>query len=284
MRVAILGCGYVGLALGRRLSDAEVFGVRRSRSGLDAVEAAGLVPVQADVTEPASLTAVPAVDTVVFTVSAGSRDPAAARATYVEGQRRALAAFGERSSSPDRYVYTSSTGVYGDRGGDWVDEETALDAATDRQRILAKAEQLGLEGARSAGMAGTVARLGGLYGPDRYRLERYLEGPVPPGYLNLCHRSDAAGAIANLLELPATSGEVVNVVDDEPVDRWTFADWLADACGEPEPPKQSADERTDGGRPSKRCSNDRLRSLGYRFDFPTFREGYRAAVASYRTH
>jgi nucleoside-diphosphate-sugar epimerase len=81
-------------------------------------------------------------------------------------------------------------------------------------------------------------------------------------------------------------------VDDEPVDRWAFADWLADACGEPEPEKVTveerlaAEDRTERAirqlRADKRCSNDRLRSLGYDFRYPTFREGYRSAVAAYR--
>jgi len=285
MRVAIVGCGYVGLELGRRLvgDGTVVFGVRRSRDGLAAVEEAGLEPVRADATDPASLAAVPDVDTVVFAASAGGRDPVAARRTYLEGQCNTIAAFGQRPAAPDRYLYTSSTGVYGDRGGDWVDEDTPLTPATERQRILARAERIAIQGARTAGMAGTVARLAGLYGPGRYRLASYLEGPVAPGYLNLCHRDDAAGAVATMLETPDTRGEVVTVVDDEPVERPALAAWLAEACGEPVPPARSTDEREAAPRPSRRCSNAKLHSLGYDLAYPTFREGYRAAVAAYRS-
>jgi len=285
MRVALIGCGYVGTELGRRLAgDASaVFGVRRSRAGLDAVEDAGLVPVRADVTDAASLAAVPDVDAVVFAASAGGRDSAAARETYLDGQSNVIAAFGERSAPPDRYLYTSSTGVYGDRGGDWVDEETPLSPTTERQRILARAERVAIQGARTAGMAGTVARLAGLYGPNRYRLERYLEGPVSPGYLNLCHRDDAAGAIATMLGTPDTRGEVVTVVDDEPVERPALAAWLAEACDEPEPPTRPAEGNEGSPRPSRQCSNAKLHSLGYDFVYPTFREGYRAAVTAYRS-
>ena len=293
MRVALLGCGYVGLALGRRLrGDHEVVGVRRSAAGLTAVEDAGLTPVEADLTDPAHLDALPDADAVVFAASAGGRDAEAARETYVECQRTVIDALGRRDSPPERYVYTSSTGVYGDHGGDWVDEETPIEPVTPRQRVLAEAETVALEATEAAGMSGTVARLAGLYGPDRYRLDRYLEGPVTEGVLNLCHRRDAAGALAHLLESGRGRRGVVTVVDDEPVEKWTLADWLADACGEPTPPKQTVAEALETGRygeaaaerlrATKRCSNDKLRSLGYEPAVPTFREGYRPAVAAYR--
>jgi len=294
MRVAILGCGYVGLELGRQLDlDHDVVGVRRSAAGLEAVSAAGLHPVEADVTDPQTLAAVPDADAVVFAASSGGRDAAAARRVYVEGQQVALEHFAARDEPPDRYVYTSSTGVYGDHDGEWVDESTPLDPDTEKTRVLAAAESVALEKAPAAGMAPTVARLAGLYGPDRYRLDRYLEGPVTEGSLNMVHRDDAAGAIAHLLETGGAADEVVLVVDDEPVDRWEFADWLASACGEPEPAKQTVAERLAADEPSatarrrlladKRCSNERLRGLGYELRYPTFREGYREAVAAYGT-
>ncbi len=291
-RTVVLGCGYVGLELGRRLAadGDEVVGVRRSDEGLDAVREAGLDPVRADVTDANSLTAVPDADRVVFAASSGGRDAAAAREVYVEGLRTAVDEFAARESPPNRLVYTSSTGVYGDHGGDWVDEETPLRPETDRSEALVEAERVALEATADRGIDGTVARLAGLYGPDRYRLDRYLEGPVTEGYLNMVHRDDAAGAVAHLLREGVARDEVVLVADDEPVEKWEFADWLADACGEPAPPKQTLEERratADPGTrqyvlPQKRCSNDHLRSLGYEFEYPTFREGYRAAVDEYR--
>jgi nucleoside-diphosphate-sugar epimerase len=292
MRVAILGCGYVGCALARQLTpDHEVVGVRRSDEGLAAVESTGAEAVQADLTDPESLEAVPDVDAVVFAASSGGRDAAAARRIYVEGQRAAIEEFAGREAPPDRYVYTSSTGVYGDHGGDWVDEETPLEPMTEKTEVLAAAERVALDEASDAGMDGTVARFAGLYGPDRYRLSRYVEGPVTEGILNMVHRDDAAGAVAHLLEADVARDEVVLVVDDEPVDKWDFADWLADACGEPAPPKRTVEERLAEGessatvrrrlRSQKRCANDRLRELGYEYRYPTFREGYRAAIESF---
>jgi nucleoside-diphosphate-sugar epimerase len=288
MRVVVLGCGYVGLELGRQLREDghDVVGVRRSDSGLDAVADAGLDPVRADVTAPETLADVPDADWLVFAASSGGRGAAAARRVFVDGLRNAVDEFATRDSPPERLVYTSSTGVYGDHDGDWVDEDTPLAPTTDKTRVLAEAEDVAL----SAPVDSTVARFAGLYGPDRYRLERYLDGPVTEGYLNMVHRDDAAGAVRFALEEGVD--DVLLVVDDEPVSKWEFADWLADACGVDRPEKRTKAERLAAGDlseaarrrilTSKRCSNGRLRALGYEFAYPTFRAGYRAAVDAYR--
>jgi nucleoside-diphosphate-sugar epimerase len=294
-RVVVVGCGYVGLELGRQLGDAghDVVGVRRSDAGLDAVAAAGLEPYRADATDPASLADLPDAEWVVFAASSGGRGADAARAVYVEGLRNVVAEYAGRASPPDRLVYTSSTGVYGDHDGAFVDEGTPIDPRTEKTRVLAEAERVAIEGAADAGIDGTVARFAGLYGPGRYRLDRYLEGPVTQGYLNMVHRDDAAGAVAFCLDADAARGEVVVVVDDEPVDKWAFADWLAAECGVDAPPKRTTAERLADPElsaaarrrieTSKRCANDRLRSLGYDLAYPTYREGYRAAIEAYRS-
>jgi nucleoside-diphosphate-sugar epimerase len=288
MRVVVLGCGYVGLELGRQLREDghDVVGVRRSDSGLGAAAAAGLDPVRADVTVPETLTDVPDADWLVFAASSGGRGADAARRVFVDGLANAVDEFVARESPPERLVYTSSTGVYGDHGGDWVDEDTPLDPTTDKTRVLAEAEDVAL----SAPVDSSVARFAGLYGPGRYRLERYLDGPVTEGYLNMVHRDDAAGAVRFALEEGVD--DVLLVVDDEPVSKWEFADWLADACGVDRPEKRTKAERLAAGDlseaarrrilTSKRCSNGRLRALGYEFAYPTFRAGYRAAVDAYR--
>ena len=293
VRAVVVGCGYVGLELGRQLRHAghDVVGVRRSDTGLDAVEAAGLEPCRADATDPASLADLPDAEWVVFAASSGGRGADAAREVYVDGLRNVIEAYGERASPPDRLVYTSSTGVYGDHDGAFVDEDTPLDPQTEKTRVLADAERVAIDEAADAGIDGTVARFAGLYGPDRYRLDRYLDGPVTEGYLNMVHRDDAAGAVAFCLDSDAVRGEVVLVVDDEPVDKWEFADWLAAECGVDSPPKRTVDERLADPdlsaaarrriETSKRCSNDRLRALGYGFAYPTYREGYRPAIEAY---
>ncbi|MFC6754140.1 NAD-dependent epimerase/dehydratase family protein [Halorubrum tibetense] len=315
MRIVVVGCGYVGLELAEQLvaRGHDVTGVRRSDRGLEAVEAVGeavdgsvgdestggtsgaigsIDAVRGDVTEPGTLPALPDADAVVFAASSGGRGADAARAVYVDGLRNVVEEYGSRAAPPGRLVYTSSTGVYGDHGGERVDEGTPIDPTTEKTRVLATAEEVALSEAADHGIDGTVARFAGLYGPDRYRLRRYIDGPVTAGYLNMVHRADAAGAIRHLLETDRARGEPVVVVDDEPVDKHAFADWLADECGVTRPEKRSKDERIADGdlsaaarrriRTSKRCSNDRLRALGYEFAYPTYREGYRDAITAFR--
>jgi nucleoside-diphosphate-sugar epimerase len=291
MRVGILGCGYIGLELARQLTDEhEVVGVRRSEDGLAAIEATGATAVQADITDPTDLESIPDVDWLVFTASSGGRGADAARRIYVDGLQTVVESFGARDFQPAQLVYTSSTGVYGDHDGGWVDEATELEPTTGKTRVLAEAERIAREVAPEHGISGTVVRLAGLYGPHRYRLDRYLEGPVTEGYLNMIHRDDAAGVIEFALE--SVDVELLVAVDDEPVDKWTFADWLADECGVERPPKRTKVERlndddlSEAARrrivTSKRCSNDRLREFGHEFLYPTYREGYRAAIDAYQ--
>jgi nucleoside-diphosphate-sugar epimerase len=291
MRIAILGCGYVGLELARQAGDEhEVIGVRRSPDGLDAIEATGATAVQADVTDADDLSAVPDVDSLVFAASSGGRGAEAAERVYVDGLQTVIEAFGNRAFSPDRLIYTSSTGVYGDHDGDWVDETTDLSPTTEKTRVLAEAERIARDVAPEYGIDGSVVRFAGLYGPNRYRLDRYLEGPVTEGYLNMIHRDDAAGAVRFALE--SSDEELLLAVDDEPVEKHAFADWLADECGVDRPPKRTKAERLEDDTlsaaarrrilTSKRCSNERLRELGYDFEYPTYREGYRAAIEAYR--
>jgi nucleoside-diphosphate-sugar epimerase len=108
----------------------------------------------------------------------------------------------------------------------------------------------------------------------------------------MVHRDDAAGAVAHILEADVARGEAVVVADDDPADKHEFADWLAAECGVDPPAKRTKAERlaaddlsTAAERrvlTSKRCRNDYLRELGYEFRYPTYREGYRDAIAAYR--
>ena len=290
MRVAVLGCGYVGTELARRLVDGghRATGVVRSREGADRVEATGARAVRADVTDADSLSAVPDADALVFAASAGRGSVADARRLYLDGLRNAIDEFSARGSPPSRLLLASSTGVYGDRDGDWVDSSTPVDPPGPKAEIVADAETL----VREAGVDGTVVRFGGLYGPGRYRLRRYLEGPVTAGYRNSTHRDDAAGALKFLLEGDLARDETVLVVDGDPAEKRAFADWLADECGVDRPPKRTLDERPSDGDLStaarrrlasrKRCRNDRLLGLEYELEAPSVYEGYRPAIEAFR--
>ena len=287
MRTLVLGCGYVGRELGRRLADAghEVTGVVRSASSAEAAAAAGIDPVRGDLTDPEDVAALPDADAVVFSASAGRGSVAEARALYVEALRTVVSTFENRDPSPDRLLFTSTTGVYGDHGGDWVDESTPVDPERPKAAVIAAAEAI----VHRCGIDGTVARFGGLYGPGRYRIDSYLDS-VTAGWRNAVHRDDAAGALAWFLTENVAREETVLVTDGSPVDRWSFADWLAERCDAPEPEKLTVEERLAELPASaaprvasqKRCRNDRLRELGYELSYPSVYEGYEPAIDAVR--
>lgn len=294
MRVVILGCGYIGLEVARRLdtNGHEVIGVRRSESGVRRIRDAGFTAVQADLTDSASIEALPEADWIVYTASVGRGGAQTARDIYVDGLTDTIETYAENSPVPDRLIYTSSTGVYGNHDGNWVDETTPPSPGGQRGDILLEAEEIAIDRAGDHGIDGTVVRFGGLYGPSRYRIERYLSRPAIEGNRNSTHRRDAAGAMTHLLESEVARKEIVLVVDDEPVDNWAFSTWLADKCGESPPPLVSVEEYLKGRdvspatverlRSNKRCSNDRLYELGYEIAVPSVWEGYQDAIERYR--
>lgn len=270
MRVLIAGCGYVGRALGVRLAaaGAEVWGLKRTPPATETLE--GIRPIAADLADPATLRDLPGdLDAAVYAASAGGSTPEAYEAAYLRGLENLLAPI-----APRRLIFVSSTAVYGDRQGAWTDEETPTEPDHFSGRILLEAERLAL---RSPGEA-VVLRLGGIYGPGRDRLVREVaEGraarPAEPLYTNRIHRDDAAGAIAHLLALERPEPVYLGV-DSEPADLGAIYAWIAARLGRPEPAVAAARGEGRLARGSKRCTNARLIGAGYRFAYPTFREGY----------
>jgi nucleoside-diphosphate-sugar epimerase len=278
-RCLIAGCGYVGAALGERLA-AEghtVFGLRRRPLR----PPPGVQLVEADLGVPASLARLPGVlDFVLYLASPGGAEDALYRAAYVDGQRNLYEALARQGQRPKRVLFASSTAVYGQRDGEWVDEGSPTEPADFRGRRLLEAERLLAE----APWPGVVVRFGGIYGPRRSALvDEVLAGravirPDGPHYTNRIHRDDCAGVMRHLM-LREAPEPVYLGVDCEPADEATVLRWLAGALGAPEPRVGAPPGRRRERRGSKRCRNDRLLASGYRFLHPTFRDGFREILA-----
>ena len=143
MRVLIVGCGYVGLPLGTALarSGHAVFGLRRSRLAEAALAAAGIEPLHADITQPATLARLPGdFDWVVNCTASGGGSPEDYRKTYFDGSRNLLSWLAK--SPPKKFLYTSSTGVYAQNDGSVVTEECAAEPETDTAKVLVATENL----------------------------------------------------------------------------------------------------------------------------------------------
>ena len=268
-RVLIAGCGDVGGELARRLlaDGHEVYGLRRRVHLLPA----GVRPVAADLRDPDSLQAVPSgLDAVCYVAAADGRSPEAYRGAYVDGPRNLLRA-AARAGTPGRVLYTSSTRVYPQHAGEWVDEDSPT-GGDDYGRILLEGEAA----VRDSAASSVVVRLAGIYGPGRTRLvDRVRAGePCSPAYTNRIHRDDCAGVLRHLLQLERPLPLYLGA-DHEPATQCEVMRWIAGRLGLPEPAAAGAG-REGGG---KRCRNARLLSSGYAFEHRSFRDGYGALLA-----
>ena len=288
-RILIAGCGYVGTRLGIELAEGghTVWGLRRHPEDLPAT----ISPLSADLTEPSTLRNLPpGLDHVVYAVAADGPGEATYRKAYLEGMRHLLAALVAQEARPRRIYFVSSTAVYGQEGGEWVDEDSATEPSASNGKILLAAEGQVLAGPFPA----TVLRLGGIYGPGRTRLIRLVASgeatvnPAPPVYTNRIHRDDAAGMLAHLIARDEAAGggesplpRVYLGVDSAPAPRHEVLAWLADRLGVAPPrhvPAKEAPQRRRGG--NKRCRNARILASGYSLRFPSFREGYGEMLSS----
>jgi len=287
MRALIIGCGYVGMALATRLRDLghEVWALRRSHGSVDSASAVGIKFLQADITLPATLSSLPSIfDWVVNCVSSSHGGAEDYRVVYVEGMRNLLEWLGP--TPPQKFVYTSSTGVYGQTDGSVVNEASTTVPVASTARILVEAEQVLLEAARRDGFHGVVLRVAGIYGPGRgFWFKQFVNGEARiegdgARVLNSIHLEDVVGSIVAALE-QGMPGRIYNAADDQPSTQLEFFQWLSQRLGKPLPlrAEPSADPARKRGLTNKRVSNLRLKTeLGYSFHYPTFKEGYAASV------
>jgi len=312
----LFGHGYLGSRVAKlwRAGGERVTVVTRLEAKAQALRDDGYDAIVADVCDRDSLVSLPAADMVLFTVgyerqkshtSANAPDTAAPSIldVYAGGVRNVLDALAESiaktgtatGNGPPLFVYISSTGVYGDAGGDWVDEQTECRPTREGGKASLAAEQV--IAAHPLGAKSVVLRLAGIYGPDRIpRREPLLRGePIDApadGYLNLIHVDDAARTVLaveknfadyhssdNQRALPQT----YCVSDGRPGLRREYYTELARLLNAPEPtftvpcPTSPAAQRAAS---DKRISNAKLlRELGVEFAYPSFREGLAAIVA-----
>lgn len=286
-RVLLVGCGDIGLALARQLIAGGHHVTAIKRSPL-AEPVAGLEVVLADVGDTQSLGSLPvAFDQVFVILTPGQRDEQSYRAVYQQGLENLLRYFDTRGGGEPpagrHWIFVSSTSVYGQTAGEWVDESSPTDPDGFNGRILLAAEQQLWQ----ADAGNTVVRFSGIYGPGRRRLiERVRGGKAvqyrPPYYTNRIHRDDCVAVLVWLLRRRLAGKRLDSLYlasDSEPAPLADVMAWLAEKAACPPPP--AADERAlpDQNKraradQNKRCSNRKLLAQGYRFLFDNYREGY----------
>ncbi|WP_027908962.1 SDR family oxidoreductase [Pseudomonas sp. URMO17WK12:I4] len=276
--VLIAGCGDVGGRLAVRLHEVgwQVHGLRRTVSELPT----GILPVAGDLHQADCPAQWPQgeLDYLVYSAAASEHDEAGYRQAYVDGLRHVLSWLQDRGQRPKRLIFVSSSGVYGQAGGEWVDERSPAEAQSYSGRIMREAEQV----AWSSGVPATVVRLTGIYGPGREWLLKqvrmgYRVAVEPPLYGNRIHADDAAGLLAFLLQADLAGRALDDCylgVDDEPAPLHQVVGWLREQLGVEHWAEDAAVRRSG----SKRCSNARARALGWVPQYPSYREGYAAVL------
>jgi len=278
MHGLIVGCGYLGLRVAHSwLERGEtVTALTRSTTRAAQLQVLGISPIVGDVTDSDTLTSLPDADVLLYAVGFDRTSGHTQRTVYVDGLANVLAACRGRAS---RLLYVSSTSVYGQCEGEWVDEASACAPATDNGRICLEAEQQVIAWSHGTGVTSVILRMAGLYGPGRLiaraetlRTATPLAG-LADAWLNLIHIDDAAsaGLAAAAADDPAAC---YLVSDDRPVTRGEFYGRFAQLIGAPPPTfnPSLASQRTPGL--NKRCRNARLRSsLLPKLRYPTIDEG-----------
>jgi shikimate kinase/nucleoside-diphosphate-sugar epimerase len=272
--ILIAGCGYLGTRIADLLHHAgePVIGLTHSSESADRLSQSVPYPIKAcDISDPDAVNALanePSlsnVTAVIHCASSGRGGAEAYRRVYLGGMKNLVAAFPRAVP-----VFTSSTSVYPQVDGSVVDEGSPTDPDRETGQILRETEDFALS------QKGLVARLAGIYGPDRsFVLKNLLErkagiegGDGNGRILNQIHKDDAAQALIHLIK----SGSVglFNVVDDTPITQRACLEALAAMFGLPVPPEVPPNPERKRGWTNKAVSNAKLHSTGWTAIYPSY--------------
>lgn len=271
-KILIVGCGDIGGEVAKRLAEAghQVTGLKRHPPE----QVDNINYVAADITVSSQLQNLSKdFDFVFFILSPTGRTEESYRAIYATGLDNLLNHFANAKQSP-RWFFTSSTSVYAQSQGEWVDENSITQPENVNSQLIKEAEQKII----SANPENIVVRFSGIYGEGReYLLRLTQQIPAiqknPPYFSNRIHRRDCVEILLFLLQ-QQLNGRVLEqcylASDDEPAPIWDVMTWLAkQICCQPPTIKTS-----DTNGMNKRCNNQRLKNLGYQFQYPSYKVGY----------
>jgi len=279
-RVLIVGCGKIGTVVARNLSHSgcRVDGIRRFPPP-NANEP--FTYLAADITRPVSLAGLKKhYDLAIVILTPSERSEWGYRQIFQFGVSNLLTHF-EHSNLHPPCIFVSSSSVYGQNRGQWVDENSPTRPESYRGQYLLLAEKM----ITDFHPASIIIRFSGIYGAGRNRLIRQLErgGAIqkdPPLYTNRIHQDDCADVLTFIAQNRLRSTPMHSLYlasDDLPVDKWSLMHWLAEQTKQIKPVPLCLGANAPQ---NKRCNNRRLRELGYHFTYPSYMSGYCKIPAS----
>lgn len=283
MKVLFIGCGDIGVRCIHKLQMLEGWtglAMRRHPGRLPAT----IPSVTGDICDTPHLTELlrnASIDAIVVTLTPAEMSDEGYRASYVAGAESLAMAIRDSGWCSGPVLWVSSTSVYGQGGGEWVNELSDTVPAFYRGKRLLQAE--GLIGGLP--VLAVVIRYAGVYGPGRGRMLAQLHRgelapPQPVQWSNRIHAEDCAGVLVHLLHRYRADKPLHSLylaTDNEPVPLYDVHRWLAQQLGISMPATVAT--ASAGRVGNRRCSNRRLLESGYQFLYPTFREGYAALIS-----
>jgi len=274
LKILFAGCGDIAQRAASR-SRHQSFGLRRNPNSLPAE----IVPIAADITDSVKLVSVLDLgfDVVAVTLTPGAFTEQAYRESYLMAAEALSQAIAATEHRPQLVIWVSSTSVYGNNQGAWVNEDSATAPQSFSGKLLLQAEQL------IAGLPckHCIVRFSGIYGPGRTRMLGQIKAgkgrpAQPEQWSNRIHSDDCGGVINHIISRFA-AGEAVDslylATDSAPVTQHDLRSWMAEQMG-----ISLTDELVEQ-KAVRRCSNRRLLESGYQFIYPSYREGYLALMA-----
>jgi len=268
-KILIIGCGAIGTELASVLTKLghTVTGVKRNPPPGNAT----IDYVRADIRLATDFEQLPTdFDQLFFIVSADGRTEASYRDVYEIGLNNILQKFAHIPC-----IFVSSTSVYGQSQGEWVNENSPSQPDNLNSQLIRQAEQHVI----AVNSQNIIVRFSGIYGTGReYLINKAKQSPIiqhtPPYFTNRIHQDDCIQVLAFLLEKKSASVKLENYYlasDDDPAPMYEVISWLAEQLNCPAPIIKPA-ARND--TQNKRCSNQRLKALGYVFRYPSYKDGY----------
>jgi nucleoside-diphosphate-sugar epimerase len=271
VKILIAGCGDVGTKTALLLAKQghQVWGVKRNPSSLPKE----IHPVQADLTQSNSFSALPQdIDIIFYTTAASQHTEEGYQQAYILGLKNIIQHY--QNTDIKHLFFTSSTSVYHQQNGEWIDEDSETNPIRFSGKTMLQAEQI----VRELSYGSSSIRFGGIYGKSRSNLIQTVEKQTPtqknpPYYTNRIHVDDCAGLLAHLLEKKQNGIKLESIylgIDNDPATIWDVKKWIAESFNFPLVPEKT----TENPQQNKRCKNTKIVKSGYQFQYPSYQEGY----------
>ena len=280
MKILFIGCGDIAQrAAGLIKGGQQCYGLRRSSKGLPRY----ITPITADAADPKQLLSIATdgFDIWVVTMTPGEFTRQAYEQSYLAVAHAVAETVAAVSNPPKFIIWVSSTSVYGDCAGEWVDETIKPNPVTFSGEILLQAEQV----IKELTCCNTIVRFSGIYGPGRTRLiDQVRSGKgrpqTPQQWSNRIHADDCGAVLAHLINLFASGKPIEQVYlasDSQPVTQHEIRQWLAKRLS------VNLVEESVATGPVRRCSNRLLLESGFSFRYPSYKQGYAALLENHES-